>query len=290
MPDAVNPPEVPAIDYVARWAAIVERRRLQMESAYASSRQSNIDYWGRRAKAYRQALHDRTDEDPLFLRVRAASGARTTVLDVGAGTGRHTLALAPHVARVTAVDPSKAMLDLLREDAAAQGLTNVDVIEKEWMEADVAPADHVICSHVLYPIRDVVPFLRKLEGAARERVFIYLRADPLATDMGLWSEFYGVPLQAQPVHMDLVNVLAQEGVFADVDVVEHRFTLTFATLDDAVAQLRNGLCLREDDEAATARLRVLLQERLVPWPGGRLGPATESARSAIISWRPRIGA
>ncbi len=287
MPDGSVPPEIAPIDFVARWAAIVERRRAQMDGAYARSRQSNVDYWGRRAKAYRQALHDRTDEDPFFVRVRAASARSTTIIDVGAGTGRHTVALAPHVARVTAVDPSNAMLSLLREDAAAHGLSNVDAVEQEWMDADVAPADLVICSHVLYPIGDVVPFLRKLEAAARERVFIYLRADPLATDLGLWQEFYGTPLQAQPVHMDLVNVLAQIGVFADVDVVEHRFTLTFGTLDDAVAQVRNGLCLREDDDRATERLRDLLRERLVESPDGRLGPETGSTRSAIVSWRPR---
>lgn len=287
MPESAIPPAVEPIDYVARWAAIIERRRAQMDGAYAASRQSSADYWASRAKAYRQALHERMDEDPFFVRVRDASTRDTTIIDVGAGTGRHTLALAPHVARVTAVDPSNAMLGLLRQDAAAQGLSNIDVVEREWMDAEVAPADIVICSHVLYPIGDIVPFLRKLEASAGERVFIYLRADPLATDLGLWSEFYGTPLQSQPVHMDLVNVLAQIGVFADVDVVEHRFTLTFGTLDDAVAQVRNGLCLREDDDGATERLRGLLGERLVEWPDGRLGPEIGSTRSAIVSWRPR---
>jgi len=285
-PDAALPPTVPPIDYVRRWAQIVERRRAQMDAAYAEARQSSGDYWAKRAKAYRQALHERTDEDPFFLRVRAATTADSSVLDVGAGTGRHTLALAPHVRRVTAVDPSAAMLGLLREDMQVQQLRNVETIEREWMAADVEQADVVICSHVLYPIADVVPFLRKLEASARERVFIYLRADPLPTDMGLWSEFHGVPLQHQPVHMDLLNVLAQIGVFADVEVVEHRFTLTYASVDEAMEQVRNSLCLREDDAAASAKLRRLLDERLVSWPTGRIGPRVESARSAIMSWRP----
>lgn len=284
--DAALPPAVPPIDHVQRWAQIVERRRAQMDAAYAEARQSSGDYWAKRAKAYRQALHERMDEDPFFLRVRAATTTDTTVLDVGAGTGRHTLALAPHVLRVTAVDPSAAMLGLLREDMQAQGPRNIETIECEWMAADVAPADVVICSHVLYPIADVVPFLRKLEASARERVFIYLRADPLPTDMGLWSEFHGVPLQAQPVHMDLLNVLAQIGVFADVEVVEHRFTLTYASVDEAMEQVRNSLCLREDDAAAHAKLRRLLDERLVSWPNGRIGPRVESARSAVMSWKP----
>ncbi len=278
------PEAVASIDYLLRWRHIVERRRVQMEAAYARSGMANVDYWGRRAKAYRAALHERTEEDPFFLRVRADVEATTTVLDVGAGTGRHALALAPHVARVTVVEPSDAMLGLLRADLQAQGITNVDTVASEWLQADVVPADIVICSHVLYPIADVEPFVRKLTARATQRVFVYLRVDPLATDFGLWNEFYGEPLQLQPVHLDLVNVLAQLNIMADVEVAEHRFTWTFTDLEEAVAQVRNSLCLREDDEASTMKLRSLLEAQLVRWPNGRLGPQIGSARSAILSW------
>jgi SAM-dependent methyltransferase len=282
----VIPPEVPAIDYVQRWRDIIERRRVQMDTAYESAGLKNVDYWGRRAKQYREALHSRTDEDPFLRRVLESAGPASTVVDVGAGTGRHTLALAPRVAHVTAVDPSDAMIGLLREDLAVAGYNNVETVHTEWLDADVPAADVVICSHVLYPIADVIPFVRKLESAARERVFVYLRVDPLPTDMGLWSEFYGVPLQSQPVALDLINLLAQIDIACDVEIVHHRFTWTFADLDEAVVHVRNTLCLREDDDAATAKLRALLQARLAPHQNGRLGPGVESSRSAIISWQP----
>ena len=281
------PPEVPPIDYIARWRDIVERRRVQMEEAQAHAPRSGDDYWAKRAKQYRASLHERMAEDPFLLRVQSAVTAKSTVLDVGAGTGRHTLALAPHVARITAVDPSPAMLGLLRDDLAAQGITNAETVESGWLEAKVEPADVVLCSHVLYPIADVVPFVRKLEAAARDRVFTYIRVDPLPTDFGLWSEFYGVPLQGQPGYFDLLGVLAQLDIAANVDVVEHMFSWTFGDIDEAAAQVRNSLCLPAADSAATTKLRRLLEERLVRWPNGRLGPNVASARSAIISWQPR---
>ncbi|HXK34149.1 MAG TPA: class I SAM-dependent methyltransferase [Dehalococcoidia bacterium] len=278
------PPPVPPVDYVRRWHDIVERRRVQMDNAYEAAGRTSGDYWARRAKQYRQALHDRADADPFFIRVRGAATRETTVLDVGAGTGRHTLALAPHVAHVTAVDPSAAMLGLLREDAAARSLGNITAVESGWMEADAGAHDIVICSHVLYPIADVVPFLRKLTSHARARVFVYLRIDPLPTDMGLWAEFYGEPLQPQPGAHDLLNLLAQIGVMADLEVVQHRFTWTFADLDEAEAQVSNTLCLRDDDAAGREKLRALLERTLVRHENGRIGPDVGSARSAIISW------
>lgn len=281
------PPEIPQIDYVGRWYDIVERRRIQMDAAYAANGLSSSDYWAKRAKTYRQALHERTDQDPFFLRVRESVSGDTTMLDVGAGTGRHALALAPFVAHVTAVDPSEAMLGYLREDVVSQGLKNVDSVLADWMEAEVSGADVVCCSHVLYPIADVVPFTRKLDAHAAERVFVYLRVDPLPTDLGLWSAFHGIPLQLQPMALDLLNVLAQIGIAADLEVAQHRFTWTFADLDEAVEHIRNALCLREDDAGATAKLRRLLEERLVQWPNGRLGPEISSARSGIITWKPQ---
>jgi SAM-dependent methyltransferase len=284
-PDAL-PPEIPAIDFIQRWTDIVERRRVQMEAATESAGITNTDYWGKRARVYREALHARMDEDPLLTRLRAAVTKDSTVLDVGAGTGRYTLSLARHVARVTAVDPSLAMLELLREDVAAQRLDNVETVTTGWLEADVEPADIVICSHVLYPIADVIPFVRKLEAATKQRLFVYLRVDPIPTDMGLWSEFHGVQLQGQPAHLDLINALAQAGIQPDVEVVEHAFGWTHADFDEAVAQVRNSLCIHEDDEVSNRRLRALLEDRLVVCPDGRLGQQAASSRLAIISWRP----
>jgi SAM-dependent methyltransferase len=281
-----QPHEIVAIDYVQRWQDIVERRRVQMDTAYAASGIDNADYWGKRAKTYRQALHQRTDEDPFLSRVLADLTPESTVLDVGAGTGRHTLAIAPHAKRVVAVEPSAAMLALLREDLDAQQLRNVETIASGWLEADVEPVDAVICSHVLYPIADPVPFIRKLESAAKQRVYLYIRVDPLPTDMGLWSEFYGIPLQSQPAYLDLITLLAQIGIAADVQVVHHRFTWTFASLEEAVEHVRNTLCLHDVDAAATSKLRSLLEARLIRWENGRLGPDIGSSRSAIISWTP----
>ena len=284
---AATLPEIAPIDFAARWAAIVERRRVQMEAAYAKAGLERVDYWGRRAQAYRDATHARTQEDPFLPVVRERLGPDRTLLDIGAGTGRHTLALAADAAHLTAVDPSAAMLGLLRKDVADRGIANVTAVEAEWMQAEVDPADVVICSHVLYPIADVVPFILKLQAHARQRVLVYLRADVLRTDFGLWSEFHGEPLQTQPTHQDLFNVLAEMDIFADVRVVETPFTWTFETKEQAIEQVANSLCLGDGDAAARERLSRLLDERMVRLPNGRIAPPERATRSAIFSWTPR---
>ena len=82
--------------------------------------------WDRRADSW-----DEVAATPAFQRLarqvgeRAAPSPGDRVVDLGAGTGLLTLALAPAVARVTAVDSSPVMLDRLTAKAAAAGLTNV---------------------------------------------------------------------------------------------------------------------------------------------------------------------
>jgi ubiquinone/menaquinone biosynthesis C-methylase UbiE len=56
---------------------------------------------------------------------RAQPTSRDRVVDLGAGTGLITLALAPRVAEVTAVDISPRMLERLVERAGAAGIGNV---------------------------------------------------------------------------------------------------------------------------------------------------------------------
>jgi ubiquinone/menaquinone biosynthesis C-methylase UbiE len=75
--------------------------------------------------------------------LRRATDPAGTAIDVGAGTGRFALGLAPGVAHVTAVDPSAGMLAILRRDAEQMDVTNVTTVQGTWEEAATQVADVV---------------------------------------------------------------------------------------------------------------------------------------------------
>jgi len=58
------------------------------------------------------------------------------VLEIGAGTGRFTLLVAPRVRRVTAVDLSANMLQQLTEKMEKQKLKNIDRVHGDFMQID----------------------------------------------------------------------------------------------------------------------------------------------------------
>lgn len=274
------------IDYVGRWQALVDARRDQMEAAFARAGRSGGDFWQHRAAQFREfSRRERERDDPFIRRLLTDLPPTATAIDVGAGTGRHAIPLAARLARVIAVEPSPAMLHFLREEIAVAGLDNVDVIEGAWPEVEVAPADAVYSSHVLYPVRDIVGFLRKMDACARDRCYLYLRAQRASMDFGLWAEFYGEPLVPQPSAIDAFNVLWQLGHHADLQVVEAPMAFSFASLDEAVERMAHTVVIAADDAASRGRLRAILRERLVA-EGERLAFPDQVVSNAIVSWRP----
>ncbi|MEX1254486.1 MAG: class I SAM-dependent methyltransferase [Dehalococcoidia bacterium] len=276
------------IDHVDRWRRIVVARREQHDAACAAQGRTTDDYWARRAESYRRFAKDASAAgDPFLEYVLRRLRPEDTVLDVGAGTGRHTVALAPYARRVTAVDPSAAMLRFLREDAAEQGLTNVDVIEGAWPDiaANAPEADVVISAHVLYPIEDVAPFLRALDAHARRLCCLHLMVrQPWFDSIGLWAAVHEQPRLPQPTYIDAVNLLHQLGCYANVEVAWVETPRGYASLDVAVEGFAETVAAG-DDAARRQRLREALTERLEPQPDGRLALPLDRHPLATVSWQ-----
>jgi ubiquinone/menaquinone biosynthesis C-methylase UbiE len=95
-------------------------------------------------------------EDLVILRSYGV-GARSTVVDLGAGTGRFVATMAPHVARVVAVDVSAPMLERLQQRLEAVDVTaEVNVVRSGLLryEHQGEPADAVHCRNVLHQLPD----------------------------------------------------------------------------------------------------------------------------------------
>jgi ubiquinone/menaquinone biosynthesis C-methylase UbiE len=91
------------------------------------------------------------------LLVRLGLDETSHVVDMGAGTGQLTMAVAPRCRRVVAVDISPLMLDRLRAKAAAAGATNVESVHAGFLSYahQGAPADVVFSRWALHHLPDL---------------------------------------------------------------------------------------------------------------------------------------
>lgn len=100
----------------------------------------------------------------------------SVVIDMGAGTGQFTRAVAPHCGRVVAVDVSPVMLDRLRPNV--EHLANVDVVHAGFLtyEHDGEPADVIYSRLALHHLPDAwkAVALTRLRGMLRARGLLRL--------------------------------------------------------------------------------------------------------------------
>ena len=88
--------------------------------------------------------------------------ATMRVLEYGCGTGMISRALSPHVARITAVDTSPQMLEVLRQKAGEEKITNIETLVHD-LSSEPLPLkefDLVMSSMTLHHIPDTEALLR----------------------------------------------------------------------------------------------------------------------------------
>ncbi len=83
-------------------------------------------------------------------------GASSTVLDLGAGTGQFTLAVAPICSRVVAADVSPVMQELLRRKVEASGQGNIECVSAGFLtyEHSGEPVDFAYSRYALHHLPD----------------------------------------------------------------------------------------------------------------------------------------
>ncbi len=267
---------------IERWHEILDARAKQMDAAYAHLGRTSADFWERRAKNYHRSTQETVTSDPLYLKLRQEVTRDMTVLDVGAGTGRFALALAPYAQHVTAVEPNATMLNYLKRDAIGEELPNISLLYTSWQEAPTdLSADIVICSHVLYPIWDIDTFITKLRTATRRACYIYMRAVHFDTSTSpLWKHFHGDERRPAPSYIHALNVLFEMGIYADVEIVRMPGGLRYPSLEVATEELLEQLIL-PDDAQTRGELWRLLEAWLIERDGAFI-PPIDTQTSAIM--------
>jgi SAM-dependent methyltransferase len=258
-----------AIDWAEHWRLLVAER------AAAAGGHGDPSYWDRRAPTFARSTRSRVDQ---FLDVVAPYlSPRKTLIDVGAGTGRHALPLVERLEWVTAVEPSEGMRALIPPR------DNMTVVASTWEEATVASADLVICCHVLYGIGEPVRFIAKMERSARERIFIMMRELPLLHPATVVRErTLGGVEPRLPRFSDLFMLLMQMGIAADVTFIRYPIVQRYVGMDEALADCRALIGVEWDEAKARAILREVLVE-----DGDELVFDGGVTLSGIAHWRPR---
>jgi Methyltransferase domain len=257
-----------SINWAEQWRSLVAER------AAAAGGHRDPGYWDRRAPTFARSTQARSD---AFLDVLAPYlSPRKTLIDVGAGSGRHAVPLAERLEWVTAVEPSEGMR------AQIPHRDNMTVVASTWQDAAVAPADLLICSHVLYGVEDPVSFVTKMETSAREQIFIMLRESPMAHLAALVRDRMLGEEPRLPRFSDLFMLLMQMGIAPDVKFASYPNPQRYADLDEALADCQAMIGDRWDEKKGRPIVQGLLER-----DGDGLVFNGGVTLTGIAHWQPR---
>ena len=235
---------------------------------------SDPGYWDRRAPTFARSTHARADA--LLEVIEPYVSPRKTLIDVGAGSGRHAVPLAERLEWVTAVEPSEGMR------AQIPHRDNMTVVASTWQDAAVAPADLLICSHVLYGVEDPVAFIAKMETAARERIFIMLRESPMAHLGALVRDQMLGAEPRLPRFSDLFMLLVQIGVAPDVKFTSYPNPQHYADIQEALADCQAMIGDRWEEKKGRPIVEGLLER-----DGDGLVFNGGNTLTGIAHWQPQ---
>jgi len=221
------------------------------------------------------------------------------IVDVGGGAGRMSLPLALRCHSVTNVDPSASMGAAFLANAKGASISNVDLVQSDWLAADAPQGTVALVNHATYLTRDIVPFIEKLERAGPRRVILTVNAPPPPSwNRVLFRLVHGEAEEVVPGHAELTNVLWEMGRLPDLTMLlppNIRYIVPLpsrkAAVDYAVQRVANEQWAHWPVAAAfEARARETVEQHFddlyVQGVDGFAPRWITMGREVLITWQP----
>ena len=273
------------IDWLELWSELVQRREWRFQATETADRK---DHWHARAQEFDSHVRRRwikPDSSRAFVVAMLDAFPHATVLDIGAGTGKWAILLAQHAQRVTAVEPSPSMLERLRDNLAAEKISNVDIVPQPWPVESIVPHDFTLCSHAMYGTSDFAKLITSIEAATRHTCFLLMRAPALDGVMAEASlHIWGHAYDSANFQVGL-NALWQLGIYPNVLMEDSGLWEPWVhdSINEALVDAKRRLGLsdvndHDDFLIDLLRRRLTLVDGKYVWPRG--------VRSAMVYWQP----
>jgi SAM-dependent methyltransferase len=267
------------IDFFAAWRAqLLARADVRLDAP------ADLAFWRQFAPHYDERTAPPGSYTQTLGLLTSLVQPEDRVLDVGAGTGRFALPLAPLVRHVTALDHSGAMLAVLCAKALTAGITNITTVEAAWETAPVRPHDVVLAAWSLYRQVNLSATLFKLV-AATGRLLVIAAPDALDPPhrplvRAIWGTD-GEP--GVPTYLYLLGALRQIGIRADLQMVAETRCIQQRSPLELAKQLAPLSASESEINQFVRSLGGLLRR------SGDVWEYCYTVSAGIIIWQPKAG-
>jgi 2-polyprenyl-3-methyl-5-hydroxy-6-metoxy-1,4-benzoquinol methylase len=165
-----------ATDWLALWRELSERQEAAWKEHWSGHGE---DAWIDRASRFDEGVKRRwatPDSSRGFVSAQLRANPDWTAIDIGGGTGAWAVLMAQHASRVTVVEPSLGMINVMKKNLLEAGLHNVEIVHARWQDAEIGSHDLTFCSHAMYGFSDFKMFITSIEAVTRRMCVLLMRA------------------------------------------------------------------------------------------------------------------
>jgi len=270
--------EVGEIDWDGMW------RDKQQTHSFSSDPDSQQRRWDQIASWYR--FWSEHDEYPSKLLQRVQMDREWSVLDIGCGIGTLSIAAAMRTKRVTALDISTQMLDILKTDAERRHLGNIRYLHRTWesiaIGTDIKAHDIVVASRAIARTGDLRESLRKINQAARQYAYVTAWGGEQGDFSREFLEAIGRKYTNTPDDVFVFNILHQMEIHPNVEQLECRNPILYTDHEQALQSYQILLNLTPEE---TNLARDFLKTHLTRRRDGRYETPETRVRWSLFWWK-----
>ena len=270
-------------DWLKLWKEIVTVKMRMVEQT-GEDRAAMV--WKKKAGQFKKRVN-KSQSNPgsslQFIAAKLKANPGSTLLDIGAGAGDWCEFLAPYAKKVTALEPSDTMGDLILERIRIGNIENIELVKGKWPHIDIEPYDYTLASHSMYSEADLAPFIEKMISSSGKGCFLVLKVLYTDSIMATASQrILGQPYDS-PCFQIAFNALHQMGIFANVEMETGKLWKPWSndSIDEALGDIKNrfGITdITDHDDFLISLLKAELAENdgKYIWPAG--------VGSALVYW------
>ncbi|HOO55986.1 MAG TPA: class I SAM-dependent methyltransferase [bacterium] len=206
------------------------------------------------------------------------------ILDIGAGVGALAIPLASKGFKISAVEPSVNMADILQEQAEKTGNKSlIRIIRTRWEETSVVQHDAVIASNLPPGMLSNKETLVSVFNSAKRNVFI-IKGTGSGPNKFFYEDLYPLIFRKQWIRKDdsaeIYGNLREMGITPDTKIISHRFDQRFEDMVEAVEFWKEHMKVTNDSHDDL--LSDYLAGKLKKIDGGQLLLEVERKSEIII--------
>lgn len=254
------------------------------ESVLKLPKKDTTKSWNKIATKFDEWMKKDDYPGELVSKIKIQKG--DSVLDIGSGNGAITIPLAKKARSVTAIDISTKMLNLLREKAVKENISNIKCIKSkiEDLKVDeIGEHDVVVASRSFNGITDIQLELEKVNQIARKYVYITLWGINNREFESKIARLLGRQSYQHPDYTIVMNILKDMGIHAHAEPLKSNTLNFYSNLDDALERIQWRI--GELNEEEKIQVKDYLNKTLTKNRDGTFSYSRTNSKWVLIWWK-----